>query len=233
MTNGIDWDAYYRKEAELLDLGPETDAAEVHRCFAALSVFPRGRWGSLLDAGCGDGFFCHWIHGQRSLKEVVGTDVSEERLRRAESRYPEVRFMQGRLPALPFADGAFDIVTCIEVLEHQEDPAAAVRELARIARAFVVLCVPGARRVRPVLCPHCLRVFPASGHLHVFDRERLASMAQAAGLDLEQIRPYYTYAYGDRGGPLRWLGWATMRARRLLRPEAPPQFLAVRLRKVS
>ncbi len=44
--------------------------------------------------------------------------------------------------ALPFAARSFDAVTCLEVLEHLDDPAAAVRELARVARRGVVLSVP-------------------------------------------------------------------------------------------
>jgi ubiquinone/menaquinone biosynthesis C-methylase UbiE len=44
--------------------------------------------------------------------------------------------------ALPFADRSFDAVLCMEVLEHLQHPADAVRELARVARDVVVLSVP-------------------------------------------------------------------------------------------
>jgi ubiquinone/menaquinone biosynthesis C-methylase UbiE len=44
--------------------------------------------------------------------------------------------------ALPFGDGSFDAALCLEVLEHLDHPAEAVRELARVARRAVVLSVP-------------------------------------------------------------------------------------------
>jgi SAM-dependent methyltransferase len=43
---------------------------------------------------------------------------------------------------LPFGRASFDAVVCLEVLEHLEDPMAAVEELLRVARLAVVLSVP-------------------------------------------------------------------------------------------
>jgi 2-polyprenyl-3-methyl-5-hydroxy-6-metoxy-1,4-benzoquinol methylase len=50
--------------------------------------------------------------------------------------------VRGSVQALPFAARSFDMVTCLEVLEHLADPAAAVRELARVARGAIVVSVP-------------------------------------------------------------------------------------------
>jgi uncharacterized protein YbaR (Trm112 family) len=43
-----------------------------------------------------------------------------------------------KLPQLPFADGAFDLVLCSEVLEHLVHPVEALAELVRIAKRYVV-----------------------------------------------------------------------------------------------
>ncbi len=43
---------------------------------------------------------------------------------------------------LPFADHLFDVVMCTEVIEHLEDPAAAIREFRRIARKMVAITCP-------------------------------------------------------------------------------------------
>ena len=44
--------------------------------------------------------------------------------------------------ALPFADGEFGLVAAIELLEHVEDPARALAELARVARSHLLVSVP-------------------------------------------------------------------------------------------
>jgi SAM-dependent methyltransferase len=44
-----------------------------------------------------------------------------------------------RAESLPFADGAFDVVACRTAAHHFADPAAAVREMARVSRDRVLL----------------------------------------------------------------------------------------------
>jgi ubiquinone/menaquinone biosynthesis C-methylase UbiE len=77
-------------------------------------------------------------------KPVVGLDLPDPKLevqwrtRRRENL--EFRAFAGG--DLPFPDRSFDLAAAIEVLEHVPDPAAALRELRRVARGDVVLSVP-------------------------------------------------------------------------------------------
>lgn len=99
---------------------------------------------SVLDAGCGEGFVAREL--ARSLPEVAitGCDLSPRAVRFAAARQPVATFAVASVFALPFADGAFDVVGCFEVLEHLPDdgPIRALRELARVARRGVILSVP-------------------------------------------------------------------------------------------
>lgn len=198
----IDWKAYYEKEPEVCDLAPSVNAMELHRCMAAWSVFPRGRAGSILDVGCGDGFFCHWIAERTGAARVVGVDIAAPRLERARARYVGPEYIEGALPRLPFRDGEFEVVTCIEVLEHQTDPIAALRELGRVARKHIVVTVPN-WPLKQTLCPHCLRAFPAEGHLHSFPAGKLEAMGREAGLMPKAFRSY-SLSVGNLRMVLAW-----------------------------
>jgi len=95
----------------------------------------------LLDVGCGEGVVLR--HLDRHLKgvTVVGLDVDGTGLRVAQSQN-SVSLVQSSVYALPFAQGSFDLVLCCEVLEHVDDPDAALAELARVSSHRVLLSVP-------------------------------------------------------------------------------------------
>lgn len=106
--------------------------------------------GTFLDAGCGEGFVAHRLLLEIPGLELTGCDVSDGALGVAAQANPDGRFVPGSVVALPFADDAFDVVGCFEVLEHLPGdlPRHALSEMARVARRSVVLSVPH----EPVFC---------------------------------------------------------------------------------
>jgi SAM-dependent methyltransferase len=85
----------------------------------------------VLDAGCGMG---RWLHfALREGAEVVGMDVSKA-LDVAAGRERQGEFVQADLRFPPFAPGSFDLVYCLGVLHHLEDPGAGLRALAALVR---------------------------------------------------------------------------------------------------
>ena len=100
-----------------------------------LSTLPRG---ALLDVPAGEGALAARLIG-------AGFDV------RCCDLYPEifrlsgVEIKRGDLSGtLPFGDGEFDYVTCVEGLEHIENPQQAIREFARLLRpgGHLIVSVP-------------------------------------------------------------------------------------------
>jgi SAM-dependent methyltransferase len=73
----------------------------------------------VLDVGCGVKPYYPFF---ASAASYVGVDVQEN---------PGAD-VHGPVEALPLEDASFDVVLCTQVLEHVDDPAAAVRELHRV-----------------------------------------------------------------------------------------------------
>jgi SAM-dependent methyltransferase len=97
---------------------------------------------SLLDVGCGEGFVLAELGPLPHGGVVRGVDVSPAAVARCRERAPWAEPQVASVYELPFADGAFDLVICLEVLEHLDRPEAGLRELTRVARRKLVLSVP-------------------------------------------------------------------------------------------
>jgi SAM-dependent methyltransferase len=82
----------------------------------------RGEKVRILDVGCGPKPYYPFFAEVAS--DYVGVDVVEN---------PAAE-LRGAVEALPVDDASFDVVLCTQVLEHADDPAAAVRELRRVTR---------------------------------------------------------------------------------------------------
>lgn len=96
---------------------------------------------STLDAGCGEGETLARL-GPSLGASVTAIDVEQSCVDRVRARLPEVEARRGSVTALPFDAAAFDLVLCLEVLEHVPDPGRAIRELARVCRGDLVVSVP-------------------------------------------------------------------------------------------
>jgi ubiquinone/menaquinone biosynthesis C-methylase UbiE len=71
--------------------------------------------------------------------------------------------IHGDATKLPFANRHFDVVTMLEVLEHIPDTNAALHEIMRVARRFVLLSVPSHADQNPE-------------HIHLFDSAQLEQL---------------------------------------------------------
>ena len=71
-----------------------------------------------------------------------GLELDETALGMARVRCPGATLVRGDACALPFGDRSFDLVVCLEVLEHLPEPMRALRELRRVAGTGCLLSVP-------------------------------------------------------------------------------------------
>ena len=94
----------------------------------------------LLDAGCGTGRFARTLLSEGVAPgQITLLDPSHAMLTQCQDI--PVEQIQGRLEKMPFADAAFDIVTCAWAVETVPYPERAVKELCRVLRPGGVLCL--------------------------------------------------------------------------------------------
>lgn len=91
----------------------------------------------LLDAGCGGGVLSEALAARGA--NVTGIDLGDAALavarRHAEKSNLSITYVKSSIEAMASAvPGTFDVVTCMELLEHVPDPAAIVRACAALVR---------------------------------------------------------------------------------------------------
>jgi ubiquinone/menaquinone biosynthesis C-methylase UbiE len=95
---------------------------------------------SLLDVGCGPGTITADLAGR--VRRVTGIDASAEVVALAGQDAPaNVSFQVADVHAMPFGDGAFDVVHAHQVLQHVADPVRALREMHRVCRPGGIVAV--------------------------------------------------------------------------------------------
>lgn len=207
---------------DTVSAGPNVDPAEVGKFDALAQRWwdPNGEFGPLhrlnplrlgyvqaraalggrrvLDVGCGGGILSESM--ARVGAHVLGIDMAAAALQVAELHALEqdVAVAYRRIPAEELATevpGAFDVVTCMEMLEHVPDPPSVLSALARLVRPGGDVIVSTINRnakaflMAIVGAEYVLRMLPRGTH----DYERfirpseLGRAARAAGLQLVDV----------------------------------------------
>jgi ubiquinone/menaquinone biosynthesis C-methylase UbiE len=110
--------------------------------FAALfHALPRQHPATVLEVGVGEGEISTKLRSVYPDSHIVGVDLHDEALA-ADWRMRGFAGVYADIVRLPFPAMAFDLVMGIEVLEHVDDPVAALGELVRVSRGRLVLSVP-------------------------------------------------------------------------------------------
>jgi 2-polyprenyl-6-hydroxyphenyl methylase / 3-demethylubiquinone-9 3-methyltransferase len=152
----------------------------------------------VLDVGCGGGILSEAM--ARAGARVLGIDLSQAVLDVAELHAIEGKVAaEYRLAAVEELaqqqPGAFDLVTCMEMLEHVPDPAASVAALSTLAKPGGDVIVstlnrnPLAFAVAIVGAEYIARVLPRGTHeyLKFIRPSELARWGRAAGLALRDL----------------------------------------------
>lgn len=154
-----------------------------------------------LDVGCGGGLVSEGL-ASRGASAVLGIDLAEDLLTvaRLHATGTALKNLEYRLvdadTLAAEAPGGFELVTCLEVLEHVPDPAALVRTLGKLVApgGDLVLATlnrtPKAFGLAIVGAEYLLGMVPKGTHQYErFIRpSELNEWARAAGLELAELR---------------------------------------------
>lgn len=156
--------------------------------------------GTLLDLGCGTGATSAWVKQQRPDVRTLGVELNGEMAAQARTVMDSV--ITGSVePWKPIADqihAEVDVILCLDVLEHIEDPwglLTAFHELLS-SDGYLVTSIPNVRNLK-VLVPLIFRGrfdYQDAGildrtHLRFFTRSSMTEMIEGAGYTVEAVYP--------------------------------------------
>jgi len=116
----------------------------IKRFFKSLAKIIHGRhYKSVLDVGCGEGVPLLGIFSEfPSGNSINGVDYDEIKLLMIKNNIPQGNFVKGNIYNLPYKSKSFDLVLCLEVLEHLSYPQKALEEIKRVSSQDILFSVP-------------------------------------------------------------------------------------------
>lgn len=170
----------------------------------------------LLDVGVGRGRTRRYLasSGVADRVEFHGIDLAPDLAARCHDA-AAWRLVRGDVAKpLPYRDGAFDVVVCEQVLEHVDDPRAALVEIARVLRPGgrlvfgVPTFPPGVAQLRDLVAPDRHAAGGVGhGHVRTFTKSSAVALVRGVGVfDVLDVRGFRSFS-GGIAAPLEDFRW--------------------------
>lgn len=173
------------------DLPIHSEADGLARTLAAAAIEPHM---SVLDVACGPGIVA--CAAARDASSVTGIDLTPAMIDQAQTRQRAMGLRNldwhvGNAAALPFRDGAFDVVLTRYSFHHLSEPGVVLREMKRV-------CRPGGRLVVIDATPSpesqaaydALEIVRDPSHTSALTLAQLRALGREVGLSEQQIDGY-------------------------------------------
>lgn len=162
--------------------------------------------GRVLELGCGSGATLAWLQQTGRAAYTAGVEISEAAAQVARQHVGEVHCADMERTEVSFAGGQFNLVLCLDVLEHLVDPWAMVDRLVRqqlVPGGTIIVSVPNIRHFK-VLLPLVFQGrwdYTDAGHL---DRTHLRFFTRRSAIALLNHRNLSSPVCRDTG----FTGWS-------------------------
>jgi SAM-dependent methyltransferase len=189
MTGIADSSEFYNEFFTDNDVAVMSSGGDLRRAHRA-EVLQQAAWANMpsnarvLDVGCGTGDNLRYI--LRDGASFFGLEYAERTAQVARRLLGERAVIDvGSATAIPHDSASFDLVLCIEVLEHLADDELALHEIARVLKpgGALILSLPY-RRWFPYY-------FTAMGHFRHYTRTEVESLLDRSGFSLERHLPNF------------------------------------------
>ncbi len=167
---------------------------------------------SILDGGCGRGFYLRFIRHTCDAK-LTGVELDQpiiEKAREALADFEGITLINGSLLSLPLPDGIYDKAILSEVLEHVPDDVGALKEISRVIKpgGLIAITVPNAnypfwwdpvnKTLETAFNTHISRGFFAgiwANHVRLYTESELRDVVRAAGLEIVEERRFTHHCF--------------------------------------
>ena len=164
--------------------------------------------GSVLDVGCGDGRVLSGL-GRPNIRRF-GVDLSDHAIGLLDGRGIDGLAVDLEKDPLPVRDASFDLVLCLDVLEHLFAPDRLLKEIHRVLRpgGHLLATVPNAfnafNRLSFLMGRHIdimdkahLAGEPFSEHIRFFSEKALKEALARAGLGVRRVEYFFPERLSD------------------------------------
>jgi len=146
---------------------------------------------SLLDAGCGSGYFYHSLKARRLELAYYGIDATAAFIELGRAHLPQLGLPADRLSVARIEDleGEVDHVLCMNVLSNLDNYHRPLERLLRIARRSLVLreSIKDGAEYRYVVDKYLEAPRPLKVHVNAYDRREVLDFIRGHGFEVREV----------------------------------------------
>ena len=175
----VDWDTHWNN----FGLSSRLNPAQAFRRRLVRKLLGSAPPVTILDIGCGPGDLLTELSAQFPDAQLTGVDVSASGLEQAQAKLPKANFLQADLTLGPAEKKQPELAShaiCTEVLEHVDEPATLLRNVAPLIApdGTLVVTVPGGP----------MSAFDKHlGHRRHFTKAALKAVLEEAGFEAKSV----------------------------------------------
>ena len=147
---------------------------------------------SVLDVGCGEGINLEYLKKVKGAGKVTGVEINKEIAQKAETRADIIINQSIEDPELHLPQREYDLILCMDVIEHLYDPWTVLKKLAFTLKpnGIIISSIPNIQHwnvIRHLLLgkwDYKKAGFWDSTHIRFFTRNTIQKMAVDAGLSV-------------------------------------------------